>query len=144
MASCALKRDETGADNTTKCAPCSSLDKSALLIRSQVERHIQESIPLWTLEENSQTLFLSRKFVAKNFATALDSINQMGAIAEREGHHPDFHLTSYREVEVNMWTHKLNGITENDIQLAEMLDKEVNVVYSPKWLKEHPEAAQEE
>jgi 4a-hydroxytetrahydrobiopterin dehydratase len=116
---------------------------SALLNRSQVERQIQDSLPLWTLEENSQTLFLSRKFVAKNFASALDSINQMGAIAEREGHHPDLHLTSYRGVEVNVWTHKLNGITQNDIQLAEMLDKEVIVVYSPQWLKQHPEAAKE-
>jgi 4a-hydroxytetrahydrobiopterin dehydratase len=143
MANCALKTNETGADNTAKCVPCSSLDKSALSNRSQVERQIQESLPLWTLEENSQTLYLSRKFVAKNFASALESINQMGAIAEREGHHPDFHLTSYREVEVNMWTHTLNGITQNDIQLAEMLDKEVNVVYSPKWLKENPKAVKE-
>jgi 4a-hydroxytetrahydrobiopterin dehydratase len=141
MASCALMNDENGADNASKCIPCSSLDKSALLNRSQVQEQIQESLPLWTVEENSQTLYLSRKFVAKNFQSALDSLNQMGSIAEREGHHPDFHLTFYREVEVNMWTHKLNGITQNDIQLAQMLDKEVDVVYSPKWLKEHAEAA---
>jgi 4a-hydroxytetrahydrobiopterin dehydratase len=141
MASCALKNDENGADNASKCIPCSSLDKSALLNRSQVQGLIQESLPLWTVEENSQTLYLSRKFVAKNLQSAPDSLNQMGAIAEREGRHPDFHLPSYREVEVNRWTHKLNGITQNDVQLAQMLDKEVDVVYSPRWLKEHPEAA---
>jgi pterin-4a-carbinolamine dehydratase len=67
----------------------------------------------------------------------------MGAIAEREFHHPNFHLVNYREVEVHLWTHKLNGVTENDLILAEMLDKEVAVVYSPKWLKEHPEAEAE-
>jgi pterin-4a-carbinolamine dehydratase len=59
---------------------------------------------------------------------------------DREFHHPNFHLVNYREVEVHLWTHKLHGITENDLILAEMLDKEVDVVYSPKWLNDHPEA----
>ena len=65
----------------------------------------------------------------------------MGAIAERESHHPDFHLTNYRDVEITLWTHKLGGITENDLKLAEMLDNEVKIEYSPKWLKAHPEAS---
>lgn len=64
----------------------------------------------------------------------------MGAIAERESHHPDFHLTNYRNVDVQLYTHKLGGVTENDVQLAEILDKEVTIVYSPKWLEAHPEA----
>lgn len=68
----------------------------------------------------------------------------MGAIAEREGHHPDFHLTSYRDVEIVLFTHKVQGITANDLQLARMLDEEVNVVYSPKWLRENPEANKRE
>jgi hypothetical protein len=50
-------------------------------------------------------------------------------------------LTKYREVEISIWTHKLGGLTKNDVELAKVLDKEVEVVYSPKWLREHPEAA---
>ena len=86
---------------------------------------------------------LSRKFTAKNFQAALDSINAMGAIAEEQEHHPDFHLTSYRNVEVTLWTHSLGGITENDFTLAQLLDQ-VPVTYSPKWLRENPAAQQKE
>lgn len=71
----------------------------------------------------------------------MDAMNAMGAVAERENHHPDFHLTSYRNVEIVIYTHSLHGVTENDILLASMLDSEAKVDYSPKWLKEHPEAA---
>ena len=71
---------------------------------------------------------------------ALDCINEMGVIAEREGHHPDFHLTEYRNVKIVLFTHKLGGVTTNDLQLAKMLDAEVTVKYSPKWLQSHPEA----
>lgn len=80
---------------------------------------------------------LARAFTAKNFQSALDCINEMGAIAERESHHPNFHLTNYRDVAVEIWTHKLGGITENDITLAKLLDAEVKIDYSPKWLKEN-------
>ena len=80
------------------------------------------------------------EFTAKNFQAAMDAIQAMGIIAERENHHPDFHLTNYRDVRIEIFTHKLQGITENDVALAEMFSKEVKISYSPKWLKEHPEA----
>ena len=137
MAACA--KSEPG-----KCVPCESLDTSALLSRDEVERQVAMSLPLWTIKQHSEGTIpcLSRKSVAKDFQSALDSINGMGAIAEREGHHPDFHLTSYRNVEVVLYTHSIGGITQNDVSLAQMLDKEVKVVYSPKWLKE--QAAKDE
>ena len=140
MASCSLNSNDK---EPTKCVPCSSLDKSALFTQARIEEELQ-SLPLWTLQEQQGdgTLYISRKFVAKNFQCALDSLNEMGVIAEREGHHPDFHLTSYRNVQVDMYTHKVKGVTQNDIDMARMLDK-VPVAYSPKWLKENPEAMQE-
>jgi 4a-hydroxytetrahydrobiopterin dehydratase len=122
------------------CIPCSSLDPSHLLSPEEVQKRLETSLPLWELATSEKGPFLRRKFTAKTFQAALDSINAFGAIAERENHHPDFHMTDYREVEVVLWTHKLNGITESDFVLAEMLNSEVTVVYSPKWLREHPEA----
>ena len=83
---------------------------------------------------------ISRKFTARNFQSALDCINAMGNVAEREGHHPDFHLTSYRNVEVVLYTHSLGGVSANDVALAKMLDEEVDVDYSPKWLEGNPKA----
>ena len=54
-------------------------------------------------------------------------------------HHPDLHLTGYRNVEVVLFTHSIGGVTENDLIMAEEIDK-IPVAYSPKWLKEHPAA----
>jgi len=122
------------------CAPCSGLDESSLLTLEEVKKEL-ESLPLWCLEERGGIPCLLRHYVCKNFQAALDSINAVGAIAERESHHPDLHLDKYREVEIVLWTHKLGGITTNDLKLAKVLDDEVEVSYSPKWLKEHPEAA---
>jgi 4a-hydroxytetrahydrobiopterin dehydratase len=83
---------------------------------------------------------ISRSFTARNFQSALDAINDIGQIAEREGHHPDIHLTSYREVEIVLSTHSLGGVTKNDIALAKMLDEQVRIAYSPRWLKDNPDA----
>ena len=52
---------------------------------------------------------LSRKFTAKNFQCALDFITGASAAAELRGHHPDLHLTSYRDVEVVIYSHSMNG-----------------------------------
>jgi 4a-hydroxytetrahydrobiopterin dehydratase len=80
---------------------------------------------------------ISRNFTCKNFQSALDAINHIGAIAEREGHHPDLHITSYRNVEIELYTHSVGGLTINDIALAKMIDKEVKINYSPKYLREN-------
>lgn len=80
---------------------------------------------------------ISRKFTCKNFQSALDAINDIGAIAEREGHHPDLHITSYRNVEIELYTHSVGGLTINDIALAKMIDREVKINYSPKYLREN-------
>mmetsp|Transcript_15117 Transcript_15117/g.19163 ORF Transcript_15117/g.19163 Transcript_15117/m.19163 type:complete len:148 (-) Transcript_15117:503-946(-) len=123
-----------------KCVPCESLDKSMLLKSGdELKEKISTSIPLWTLSSTGDVNKITRKFTAKNFQAALNFLNEVGQIAEREGHHPDLHLTSYRDVEVTLFTHSVGGLTQNDIGLAEMIDKEVKVSYSPKFLRENPE-----
>lgn len=131
----------TGTGAPPACTPCSTMDPSFLLTKEQVTKELEESLPLWELQSDDTTpVFLSRTFVAKNFQCALDALNAMGTVAERESHHPDFHLTNYRQLRVVIYTHKLNGITDSDVVLARKMDEEVKVEYSPKWLKEHPEA----
>ncbi|GKY92382.1 hypothetical protein MPSEU_000209100 [Mayamaea pseudoterrestris] len=120
-----------------------SIDRSFLLSTAHVQERILESSPLWTArtDNNNNVLTIARSFIARNFQAALDCINAMGAIAEEANHHPDFHLTNYRHVEVVIYTHKLNGITENDLALARAIDERVKIDYSAKWLGEHPEAS---
>jgi 4a-hydroxytetrahydrobiopterin dehydratase len=62
-----------------------------------------EAVPAWSLDAESNKI--SRSFVAKNFLAALDFFKHVGEIAEAANHHPDLHLTSYRNVEVR--AHKM-------------------------------------
>ena len=70
----------------------------------------------------------------------MDFLNKVAALAEYEGHHPDLHLTSWREVEIIIYTHEAGGLTSNDFILAKLIDRDAKVLYSPKWLKENPSA----
>jgi 4a-hydroxytetrahydrobiopterin dehydratase len=65
---------------------------------------------------------LEREFKFKNFREALDFTNKVGELAEAEGHHPDIFL-AWGQVKVTIWTHSVDGLTENDLVLAAKLDK---------------------
>ncbi len=73
----------------------------------------------WEVLENHH---LSKGYEFADFLTALDYVNRLGAIAEREGHHPDI-LLSWGRVVVDIWTHKIDGLTESDFILAAKADK---------------------
>ena len=64
---------------------------------------------------------LEKELSFKNFKEALAYTNQIGALAEKEGHHPDIHL-SYGKVKILLWTHKIDGLSENDFILAAKYD----------------------
>ena len=57
-----------------------------------------------------------------DFATALALVNQVGDVAEAEDHHPDIYL-AWGKVEITLWTHKINGLTESDFVLAAKIDR---------------------
>jgi 4a-hydroxytetrahydrobiopterin dehydratase len=136
--------EESASGSSGVCRPCSGMDESDLLDVDAVRKRVPKTMPLWRVgtreEEGFLYGYIHRSFVAKSFQAALDAINDMGAIAERESHHPNFHLINYREVTVEIWTHKLKGLTENDLTLARSFDQQVRIAYSPKWLSQHPEA----
>ena len=67
-------------------------------------------------------------------------LNAAATIAEDQGHHPDLHVTGYRNVAVELYTHSVGGLTDNDFIVAAELDG-VKVDYSPKWLEANPAAA---
>lgn len=89
----------------------------------------------WTLSEDKK--MLTRSFVCRNFKSAVAFINAAAEVAERSdvNHHPDLHLTQYRNIDVNIFTHAVGGLTKFDFHLARELDK-IEVDYSPKWLKD--------
>jgi 4a-hydroxytetrahydrobiopterin dehydratase len=64
---------------------------------------------------------LQREYAFDDFAAALAFTNRVGAIAEEQGHHPDIHL-SWGKVGIEIWTHKIDGLTESDFILAAKCD----------------------
>jgi 4a-hydroxytetrahydrobiopterin dehydratase len=66
---------------------------------------------------------IRREWRAKHFQAGLDFCNAIGKVAEAEGHHPDLHLTGYRNVAVEITTHAVGGLTENDFILAAKIDQ---------------------
>jgi 4a-hydroxytetrahydrobiopterin dehydratase len=65
---------------------------------------------------------IEREFKFPDFKTALEFTNNVGAIAEEQGHHPDLYL-AWGKVAVKIWTHKIDGLTESDFILAAKIDK---------------------
>lgn len=60
---------------------------------------------------------LEREFAFRSFRDALAFTNAVGEIAEGQGHHPDIHL-AWGKVRIQVWTHKIDGLTESDFILA--------------------------
>jgi 4a-hydroxytetrahydrobiopterin dehydratase len=65
---------------------------------------------------------LRRRYALPNFAQALALVNRIGAIAEEQNHHPDIGL-GWGRVDVEIWTHKIRGLTESDFVFAAKCDR---------------------
>jgi len=76
---------------------------------------------MWSLSADGQRI--CRTWKVKYFLTSIDFFRRVADLAEQEGHHPDLHLTSYRVVTVEIWTHAVGGLTENDFILAAKIDQ---------------------
>jgi 4a-hydroxytetrahydrobiopterin dehydratase len=101
-----------------KCVPCEG--GIPRLTAVEVEG-LLESLPKWRPAHDAQRI--RREWKAKNFAAALAFFNKVGALAEEEGHHPDLHLEGYRDVAIEIWTHAIGGLSENDFILAAKIDE---------------------
>jgi 4a-hydroxytetrahydrobiopterin dehydratase len=65
---------------------------------------------------------LRKEFRRKDFVDALAFVNRIGALAEEQAHHPDLHL-AWGRVVVEIWTHKIDGLTESDFVFAAKTDR---------------------
>jgi 4a-hydroxytetrahydrobiopterin dehydratase len=89
-----------------------------LLSPEELHQHATQA-PHWEIVEGRK---LARKFTFPDFLSGLQFVNRVGEIAERQGHHPDIHL-SWGRVEIETWTHDAGGITEQDFLLASEIDR---------------------
>ena len=65
---------------------------------------------------------IAKTFLFPDFKSALEFANRIGSIAEQEGHHPDL-CVSWGKVDVQIYTHKIRGLTESDFILAAKIDE---------------------
>lgn len=101
-----------------KCLPC---EGGVPVIKADAAAQYVKATPEWSLSDDSK--MISRKIGCKNFVDALRWINKIGEIAESEGHHPDLHLTGYRNLKVVLTTHAIGGLSENDFIVAAKIDE---------------------
>ena len=102
-----------------QCVPC----KGGIppLTRKEAEAYLKET-PGWELSADASRI--QRNFKFKNFITALDFVNRVGALAEGEGHHPDISF-GWGYCTVTLYTHKIKGLHENDFIMAAKINDTV-------------------
>ncbi len=98
-----------------KCVPCEGGTKP--MNPNDVKDYLSR-VKGWRFEENK----IKKLFTFVNFRQTLNFVNKVGEIAENEGHHPDLYV-SYGHCEVILWTHAINGLSENDFILAAKIDE---------------------
>lgn len=99
-----------------KCSACTG--GTAPLQDDQISDFLAGLAGGWSLVDGQR---IQKEFKLKNFREALDLTNAVGEIAEAENHHPDIML-GWGKVVVTLYTHKVNGLTENDFILAAKID----------------------
>uniref|UniRef100_A0A7N0UUD8 4a-hydroxytetrahydrobiopterin dehydratase n=1 Tax=Kalanchoe fedtschenkoi TaxID=63787 RepID=A0A7N0UUD8_KALFE len=99
-----------------KCVPCNAGELRAMTEEAASE--FMSKVPGWKLENEGGTLKLNRSWKVKSFTKGLDFFQAVAEVAEAEGHHPDLHLVGWNNVKIDIWTHAVGGLTENDFILA--------------------------
>lgn len=99
------------------CEPCERGTPS--LRREEQQSLLRQLQDGWEVVDGHH---LVRAFAFPDFATALAFTNRVGALAEHEGHHPEIQL-GWGRVRVRIWTHVIDGLSENDFVLAAKIDR---------------------
>ena len=106
-----------------KCVPCEG-GLNAFDI-SEIHKY-QKKVDGWeVLKDGKNIYYLEKKFVFKDFLGSQNFVNEVGKISEQEGHHPDI-LFGWGYAKINITTHAIKGLSENDFILAAKIDK-INV-----------------
>ena len=107
---------KTGDLPQRKCLPCEGIGQP--LTEEQAKDYLRNT-PKWQIKDN----VIYREFVMKDFLAAVSLVNKVARVAEEENHHPDIHLTGYRKLRIELSTHAVKGLTENDFILAAKINE---------------------
>ena len=113
---CRLKSMTTAELASKTCVPCRG---GVPALRGSELQKLSTHVPEWTIEREHH---LRRVYTFPDFRTGLEFVNAVGELAEQQGHHPDI-LLSWGKVEITIWTHKIDGLTESDFILAAKIEQ---------------------
>lgn len=100
-----------------KCVPC----EGGVPCYAAAEAEAQvANLSAWRLTHEATRIRRDVRF--RDFRSAIKFINNVAALAEREAHHPDLHLEGYNRVWLEIYTHAIGGLSENDFILAAKID----------------------
>jgi 4a-hydroxytetrahydrobiopterin dehydratase len=103
--------------STKKCKPC---EGGVAPLNSKEIIGLTNLIPDdWNISENKK---IFKEFLFVNYQHTIDFVNKVAKLAEEEGHHPVMHVY-YAKVVIELWTHSIDGLSENDFILAAKIDK---------------------
>jgi 4a-hydroxytetrahydrobiopterin dehydratase len=101
-----------------KCRPCEGgVDK----LTTDQAREQLAALDGWRLTGDGERI--RKDWDVKNFLAGMGFLNRVAEVAEQEGHHPDVHLQGFRHVWIEIWTHAIGGLSENDFILAAKIDQ---------------------
>jgi len=99
-----------------KCVPCTGATPA---LKGEALEKLWKELPRWNVVNEHH---LVREFRFPDFKQALAFVNQVGEIAEAEGHHPDI-LLAWGKAEITLWTHAVKGVTDSDFIVAAKIDR---------------------
>jgi 4a-hydroxytetrahydrobiopterin dehydratase len=80
-----------------------------------------EALAGWRLTHDG--LRIRKDWQVRSFLAGIEFFGKVAELAQQEGHHPDLHLEGYRHVWIELWTHAIGGLSENDFILAAKIDQ---------------------
>ncbi len=101
-----------------KCIPC---EGGVPPLSTDEVGDLLKAVPEWKVTKDGKRI--RREWKAKNFVAGIEFFDKVAKLAEEEGHHPDLHLEGYRNVAIEVWTHAIGGLSENDFILAAKIDR---------------------
>lgn len=101
-----------------RCLPCEGGVPKLTNVEAQAQL---TRLSGWSLTADGKRI--RKAWTVTNFLAGMRFFNKVAEIAEAEGHHPDLHIAGYRNVTIEIWTHAIDGLSENDFILAAKIDE---------------------
>jgi 4a-hydroxytetrahydrobiopterin dehydratase len=101
-----------------RCRPCES--GIARFSHDEADAYLT-MLQGWRLSHDG--FRITKEWLVKDFQAGIDFFNRVAQVAEEENHHPELHLAGYRHVQIDLWTHAIGGLSENDFIMAAKIDR---------------------